>query len=115
MNQQTARLNSKATWKQDATSTNEETIDTLNNLIGICKNGENGYRTAAEVIEHGTYTTLFNKYTTQRAEFARQLEQEIVRLGGQPDANGIALAPLHRFWIEIKAAATNGGAEADFG
>ncbi len=93
-----------------AISTNE-TISTLNNLIETCKDGENGFRTAAEGVENSELKTLFNTYAQQRAQFAAELQAEVRRLGGDPEKTGSVAASLHRGWINIKSAVT-GGSEA---
>ncbi len=87
-------------------STNDDTISTLNNLIETCKDGENGFRTAAEGVTNGQLKTLFNTYSQQRAQFAAELQGEVRRLGGDPEKSGSVAATLHRGWIDIKSAVT---------
>ncbi len=90
---------------------NDETISTLNNLIETCKDGENGFRTAAAGVDNSELKTLFNTYAQQRAQFAAELQAEVRRLGGDPEKTGSVAASLHRGWINIKSAVT-GGSEA---
>ena len=85
---------------------NDKTISTLNNLIETCKDGENGFRTAAEGIRNGELKTLFNTYSQQRAQFAAELQGEVRHLGGDPENSGSVAATLHRGWINIKSAVT---------
>lgn len=85
---------------------NDEVIATLNNLVEICKDGQNGFRTAAEGIKNSELTTLFNTYSQQRAQFAAELQSEVRRLGGEPEETGSAAAAVHRGWINIKSAVT---------
>lgn len=92
-------------------ATNDDTISTLNNLIETCKDGENGFRTAAEGVDNSELKTLFNTYAQQRAQFAAELQAEVRRLGGDPEKTGSVAASLHRGWIDIKSAVT-GGSEA---
>ena len=87
-------------------TTNDNTISTLNNLIETCKDGENGFRTAAEGVKNTQLTTLFNTYSQQRAQFAAELQGEVRRLGGDPEKSGSVAATLHRGWIDIKSAVT---------
>ena len=85
---------------------NDKTVSTLNNLIETCKDGENGFRTAAEGIKNGELKTLFNTYSQQRAQFAAELQGEVRHLGGDPENSGSVAATLHRGWINIKSAVT---------
>ena len=85
---------------------NDNTISTLNNLIETCKDGENGFRTASDGVKNQELKTLFLTYSQQRAQFAAELQQEVRRLGGDPEQTGSVAASLHRGWINIKSAVT---------
>lgn len=87
-------------------ATNDDVISTLNNLIETCKDGENGFRTAAEGVKNSQVKTLFSSYSLQRAQFAGELQNEVLRLGGDPEKSGSVAASLHRGWINIKSAVT---------
>ncbi len=88
--------------------TQEETISALNDLIQVCKDGEQGYRTAAENVKNSELETMFRGYAKQRAEFARELQAEVKRLGGEPADSGNVGAVLHRGWMDVKSALTGG-------
>jgi uncharacterized protein (TIGR02284 family) len=81
-------------------------ISTLNNLIETCKDGQNGFQTAAGGVHRSELKTLFHQYSQQRAQFAGELQSEVLRLGGDPTQAGSVAASLHRGWIDIKAAVT---------
>ncbi|HKR02586.1 MAG TPA: PA2169 family four-helix-bundle protein [Pyrinomonadaceae bacterium] len=85
---------------------NDNVISTLNNLIETCKDGENGFRTAADGVKNSELKTLFNTYSQQRAQFAAELQAEVRSLGGDPEQTGSVAASLHRGWINIKSAVT---------
>jgi uncharacterized protein (TIGR02284 family) len=85
---------------------NDHLITTLNNLIETCKDGENGFRTAAGGVKNGELKTLFNLYSQQRAQFAAELQAEVRNLGGDPEDTGSVAATLHRGWINIKSIVT---------
>jgi uncharacterized protein (TIGR02284 family) len=85
---------------------NDHLISTLNNLIETCKDGENGFRTAADGIKSGELKTLFLTYSQQRAQFAAELQAEVRNLGGDPEKTGSVAATLHRGWINIKSTVT---------
>ena len=84
----------------------ENVIATLNNLIETCKDGQNGFQAAADGVKNGDLKTLFHTYSQQRAQFAGELQQEVRRLGGDPEKTGSLAATLHRGWIDIKVAVT---------
>ena len=83
---------------------NEKVIDNLNHLIAICNDGKYGYQTAAEDADSAALRAMFMEYSTQRAEFVNTLQQEVRRLGGDPDKGGGPLGAIHRAWIDVKSA-----------
>jgi uncharacterized protein (TIGR02284 family) len=84
----------------------DETASTLNELIQTSKDGENGFRAAAESVEDSNLGHLFESYAQQRAEFAAELQLEVRRLAQDPVDTGHAAAALHRSWLDIKAGLT---------
>ena len=93
---------------------NNKVISTLNNLIETCKDGQNGFQTAAEGIERSDVKSLFYHYSQQRAQFAGELQQEVRRLGGDPTETGSVAASLHRDLINVKSAVTGADENAVF-
>jgi uncharacterized protein (TIGR02284 family) len=87
-------------------ASNEEVISTLNNLIETCRDGQNGFQTAADGVKNAELKQLFQQYSRQRAGFVGELQGEVRRLGGDPEDSGSVAATLHRGWIDIKAAVT---------
>src|SRR6266550_7310539 len=93
---------------------NDEVIDHLNDLIETCKDGEYGFRTAVEAMANqgdAELRTLFNTYAQQRARFAAELQNEVLRRGGDPAKAGHVSAAFHRGWMNLKAA-VSGKSEA---
>lgn len=88
------------------TSSNEDVISVLNDLIETCKDGEQGFRAAAEGVENSELRTLFNMYAQQRARFGAELNNEVLRRGGDPAKSGHVSAAFHRGWINMKQAVT---------
>jgi uncharacterized protein (TIGR02284 family) len=80
-----------------------EYVALLNGLIEICKDGEKGFREAAEDIDIGYYQILFNEYARQRSQFASALQQEVKKLGGNPDRKGSMAGTLHRGWMNLRS------------
>lgn len=88
------------------TATNDDAISVLNDLIETNKDGEQGFRTAAEGVTNPELKTLFNMYAQQRARFGSELNNEVLRRGGTPAHSGHVSASLHRGWINLKSAVT---------
>lgn len=88
------------------TETNDHAISVLNDLIETNKDGEQGFRTAAEHVTNSELKTLFNIFAQQRARFASELNNEVLRRGGDPAKTGHISATLHRGWIDLKSAVT---------
>ena len=83
---------------------NDNAISTLNNLIETCKDGENGFRTAAEGLKSPQIKTKFLEYARQRADMVRELQGAVRALGGDPETTGSVTASMHRGWMDIKSA-----------
>ena len=83
-----------------------DTISTLNSLIETCKDGELGFKTAAEGLQSNDVKAKFLEYSRQRAEMARELQAEVRRLGGDPEKSGSMSGTMHRGWLDIKSAVT---------
>ena len=94
---------------------NKKVVSVLEDLIQINNDGNHGYKTAADDIDNPAYKTLFYGYAQQRAQFGSELTREAELLGRDPDTGTSIVSTLHRGWINIKSAFTNGGSEAILG
>lgn len=74
----------------------------LNNLIETCKDGENGFRHAAEKAKETSLKSLFSKYAAQRAGYVTELQSLVTSTGGSPSDSGSVTGALHRGWISLK-------------
>jgi uncharacterized protein (TIGR02284 family) len=88
------------------TTSNDDVISSLNGLIQYCKDGQDGFKTAAEGIERSDLKSLFYEYSQQRSEFAGVLQGLVRSLGGDPEDSGSVSAAMHRGWIDIKSLVT---------
>ncbi len=88
------------------------TTKTLNNLIEICKDGQNGFRDAGENAKHSDLKSLFATYSLQRSKFAGELQQLVTQLGVEPEKTSSIASAIHRGWIDLKAAFTQGSDHA---
>lgn len=88
------------------TASNDDVISTLNGLIETCKDGQNGFKEAAEGVERSDLKSLFYEFSQQRSQFAGELQSLVQSLGGDPENSGSMAAAIHRGWINIKSAVT---------
>jgi uncharacterized protein (TIGR02284 family) len=93
-------------------TSNEAVISTLNNLIETCRDGQEGFRTAAGHVSTHEMKELLHGYSLQRSGFAGELQDEVRRLGGEPAEAGSLAASLHRGWIDLKSAVAGGDERA---
>src|SRR5262245_18281507 len=91
---------------------NNEVNAILNDLIETCRDGQEGFRTAAEHIRNSEFRRLFNIFSQQRAQFVTELQAEVQRLGGNPETGGGAAGAFQRGWMYIKNALTRGDEES---
>ena len=94
------------------TVSNSDVISTLNGLIETCKDGQDGFKVAAEGIQRSDLKTVFYEFSQQRAEFAGVLQELVRSLGGDPESSGSISAAVHRGWIDIKSIVTGKDEEA---
>ncbi len=83
---------------------NRTLIATLNELIETCKDGEQGFKDAADAVKDSHLRATFVEISRQRSQFAAQLQNEVSRLGGEPDTGGHVTGALHRGWMNLRAA-----------
>ena len=85
-------------------------VSTLNSLIETLKDGQEGFRQAAEAVKDSTLKSLFSEYSLQRAKFAGELQNEVIRSLGdnKPEETSSTAGALHRAWINLKSALTSG-------
>lgn len=102
----TKPITTDATTTGSTTASNDDVISTLNGLIETCKDGQDGFKEAAEGVERSDLKSLFYEFSQQRAQFAGELQSIVQTLGGDPEKSGSVAAALHRGWINIKSAVT---------
>ena len=81
----------------------------IDDLIETLKDGQEGFKQAAESVKDPQLKSLFSEYSQQRARFAVELRSK----AQSPDEreskmSGSAAGALHRGWINLKSAVTQG-------
>lgn len=86
-------------------SQTKEAISTLNSLIETLKDGQEGFRQAAEAVKDSELKSLFNELSLQRSKFAGELQNQVIQLGdSDPEKTSSTAGAMHRAWINIKSA-----------
>jgi uncharacterized protein (TIGR02284 family) len=86
----------------------KEIISTINNLIETLKDGQKGFKEAAEAVNDPQLKSLFTGYSQQRSRFASELQTQARSVGeAEPETGGSAAGAMHRGWINLKSAITS--------
>ena len=90
----------------DDTLDSKAVVSVLNDLIETCKDGANGFRTAAAAVQNTDAKALFTSRVPTIEGAAAELQALVHRLGGDAETTGTVAAAVHRSWIGLKAAVT---------
>jgi uncharacterized protein (TIGR02284 family) len=91
----------------------KEIISTINRLIETLKDGQEGFKQAADAVRDPQLKSLFRDYSQQRSRFAGELQSQARSLGeSEPEKTSSATGAMHRAWINIKSVATSGDDKA---
>jgi uncharacterized protein (TIGR02284 family) len=84
----------------------------LNSLIETCRDGQEGFRTAAENAKSNDFKSLFTELAVQRQLFVGELRRLVAALGEEAQTTGSMGGAIHRGWMDLKAAITHGDQHA---
>src|SRR5262245_55178177 len=83
--------------------------EVIDNLIETLKDGQQGFKEAAESVKDPQLQSLFHDYAQQRARFLSELRSKAQDPDKRdPDVSGSAAGALHRGWINLKSALSRG-------
>jgi len=80
----------------------DDVIDTLNELIETCKDGELGFRDCAENIRDPSIQQMMMTAADRCRQGADELQREVQLLGGKAETSGSLAGSAHRRWVDIK-------------
>lgn len=86
---------------------NNEIISTLNDLIEVSKDGEEGFRSSAKNVDDPQLKTFFLRRSKEVATSVQELQELVRSLGGKPADSSSLSGTLHRRWIDLKTALTS--------
>ena len=84
----------------------DDVIATLNDLIEISKDGEQGFRTCTESVKNAQLKGFFEQAARRCAQGAAELQAKVRELGGDPERSGSTAGALRLSWVNIKSAIT---------
>jgi len=82
--------------------TNDDIVDTLNDLIETCKDGEFGFTACAKHTSSAELRSIFLQRAAECQTAASELQPYVVQYGGKPDQGGSASGALHRGWVSVR-------------
>jgi uncharacterized protein (TIGR02284 family) len=83
----------------------KEIISTINDLIETLKDGQKGFKEAADAVGNPQLKSLFDEYSQQRSRFASELQMQAKSFGeSEPETHGSTAGAMHRGWINFKSA-----------
>ncbi len=80
----------------------DELIDTLNTLLVMSRDGEEGFRHAAAHAKMPVISAVMQRRAADCASAVIELDNEIERLGGRPAEHGSVQGALMRGWTSLK-------------
>lgn len=85
---------------------NTDTASLLNDLIKISKDGEQGFRAAAEETASYDLKKIFMERANECSHAVQELQQHVASLNEEPENRGSLLGELHRGWLTLKSSLT---------
>lgn len=82
----------------------KDVIETVNDLIETCKDGEYGFRRCAERVEQAELKQTLQRRANECQRAATELQTVVTQLGGTPEDSGSTLGAVHRGWVSVRDA-----------
>jgi len=80
----------------------DDVIETLNDLLESCRDGEYGFKECAEHVKAQDIKTLLSRHADECRSAGLELVTHIRQLGGEPDEGGSASGAMHRGWVSVR-------------
>jgi uncharacterized protein (TIGR02284 family) len=95
-------------------ATNENLIEVLNDLIRINNDRIEGYQRATDEAKDidVDLKAVFNRMSDESRQYAAELTQEVVKLGGEPATGTTTSGKIYRVWMDVKATFTGKSRQA---
>ncbi len=96
------RAHNSSAYPTTGSASPEQVIETLNDLLENSRDGELGFREAAEHTRTPGLSALFERRAESCRQAADELQQQIERLGGKVEEGGTVTGAAHRVWVHIR-------------
>lgn len=84
----------------------KDTVDILNDLIEVSKDGQYGFEKCAERVESTQLAATLRERAAECEAGARELQRLVTQYGGTPEDSGTMTGAMHRGWVSVKDAVT---------
>jgi len=91
---------------------NNKVVSILEELMEECKDGEQGYKNAADDVTDKELAAILLGYSEQRGGFVNELRVLIQSLGGATEFTGSIMGILHRRWLDVKFGSAGSNTES---
>ena len=85
---------------------NKDTVDVLNDLIEISRDGQYGFTQCAERAQSPQLQATLRQRATECESGVRELQALVTQYGGKAEDSGTVMGALHRGWVSVKDAVT---------
>ncbi len=87
-------------------------VEVLNGLIKTTLDSVGGYKEAAENADRSRFKGMFSERALKREQLARELQEEVAALGGEPQDHQGIVGKAHNKFVDLKNALTGGSDKA---
>lgn len=91
---------------------NNKVVSILEELMEECKDGEQGYKNAADDVADKDLAAILLSYSEQRGSFVNELRVLIQSIGGAIEFTGSIMGILQRRWLDVKFGAAGSNTES---
>jgi len=86
-------------------ATNDKLVEVLNDLIRINNDRIVGYEKAADEAKDidVDLRAIFTRMSDESRQYAAELTQDVVKLGGDPATGTTSSGKIYRVWMDVKA------------
>ena len=84
----------------------EDYAAAVRDIIGTCRDAEQGFRAAADNVKDPALKDLFERYSRQRGDFATELETAVQSLGYEVKHPSGVGGMMHGAWMTVKGVFT---------
>jgi len=84
-----------------------DVVDVIHDLINTCRDGEKGFKEAADHAKNPSLKSMATEVSRERAGYARELESELASIAPEKSDKkdeGHVVGAIHRAWIDTKTA-----------